>query len=160
MQVTGTRSGTYHSTFTTIVTIMMIVFLTNAKSSTHIVGRGVVPEIALVFLPPPRGVINSCGNTVHQTDDNSTRTEINRNQKHITHKQTNDYQMVIRRNNFSLEIGTYGTSFLLLNLFYTKISSFLFFVVVVDDDNDVFVVVIADRGGAGTRLCEISFELR
>ena len=28
--------------------------------------------------------------------------------------------MVIRRNNFSLEIGTYGTSFLLLNLFYTK----------------------------------------
>ena len=68
--------------------------------------------------------------------------------------------MVIRRNNFSLEIGTYGTSFLLLNLFYTKISSFLFFVVVVDDDNDVFVVVIADRGGAGTRLCEISFELR
>lgn len=44
----------------------MIVFLTNAKSSTHIVGRGVVPEIALVFLPPPRGVINSCGDTVHQ----------------------------------------------------------------------------------------------
>ena len=46
----------------------------------------------------------------------------------------------------------YGTSFLLLNLFYTKISLLFFVVVVVVvvvvvDDDDVFVVVIADRGG-------------